>query len=126
MLAPDTTSAAIACAIVHEATHGRLYKLGIPYSESIRHRVEMVCVKASLLTARRFPGADAEVERCRRQLSIDPKYFSNDKLAERKAAQLRKLGTPEWLVRTVAWIGRKRAAKRIVGAANVGVNRDNP
>jgi hypothetical protein len=75
MLAPDTTAAAVAC-IVQEATHGRLFKLGIRYDEPIRYRVELVCIRAALLTAQMLPGAEAQVERCHRQLSIDPGFFS--------------------------------------------------
>lgn len=111
ILAPDTTAAAVACAVVHEATHGRLFKLGIPYDEPIRYRVEMVCIKASLLTAQRLPGAEAQVERCRRQLSIDPGFFSADSFTERAANELRALGLPEWFIRTFVWIRRKRVAK---------------
>jgi hypothetical protein len=111
ILAPDTTAAAVACTIVHEATHGWLFKLGIPYEEPIRYRIELVCIKASLLTAQRLPGAEAQVERCRRQLSIDPGFFSNGSFTERAADDLRALGLPEWLIRTLVWIRRKRAAK---------------
>ena len=111
MLAPDTTAAAVACTVVHEATHGRLFKLGIPYDEPLRYRVEMICIKAALLTAQKLPGAEAQVERCRRQLTIDPGFFSTDSFTERAANDLRAAGLPEWLVRTVVWIRRKRAAK---------------
>ena len=111
MLAPDTTAAAVACAVVHEATHGWLYKLGIPYDEPIRYRIELVCIKAALLTAQRLPGAEAQVERCRRQLLIDPGFFSNESFTQRTADNLRALGWPRWLVRAFFWIRRKRAAK---------------
>ena len=113
MLAPDTTAAAVACTVVHEATHGRLFKLGIPYDEPIRYRVELVCIKASLFTAKKLRGAEAQVEECRRQLSIDPGFFSNDSFTERAANDFRALGWPEWLIRTLVWIRRKRAAKVI-------------
>lgn len=112
MLAPDTTVAAVACTVVHEATHARLFELGIPYDEPIRYRVELVCVKASLLTAQRLPGAHAEVDRCRRQLLIDPGYFSSEKFAERAINDLRADGLPEWLIRILVWIRRTRAARR--------------
>jgi hypothetical protein len=111
MLAPDTTAAAVACVIVHEATHGRLFKLGISYDEPIRYRVELVCIKAALLAAQRLPGSEAEVETCRRQLSVDPGFYSEDRFNERDANQLRALGVPEWLIRIRLWIRRKRAAK---------------
>ncbi|HZR69665.1 MAG TPA: hypothetical protein VFB01_11500 [Burkholderiales bacterium] len=108
MLAPDTTDASLACTIVHEATHARLFELGIPYDEPVRYRVEMVCIRSALLAARRFPGAQAEVERCREQLSIEPSVFSNEGYIDQRAKDLRDLGCPEWIVRAVVWIARKR------------------
>lgn len=54
ILAPDTTAKAVACTVVHEATHGRLFKLGIPYDEPLRYRVEIICIKAALLTAQKL------------------------------------------------------------------------
>jgi hypothetical protein len=51
------------------------------------------------------------VERCRGQLTIDPNFFSADSYAERAANNLREAGLPEWLIRTLVWIRRKRAAK---------------
>jgi hypothetical protein len=109
MLAPDTTAAAIACVLVHEATHGRLFRLGIPYDELLRYRVEMVCIKATLLTARRLPRAEVEVDRCRRQLTLDPKYLSNESFTQRADGELRELGAPVWLIRFSIWFRRRRA-----------------
>jgi hypothetical protein len=111
VLAPDTTAAAVACTVVHEATHRRLFKLGIPYDEPLRYRVEMICIKAALLTAQKLSGAEAQVERCRRQLTIDPGFFTTDSFTERAANNLRAVGLPEWLIRTLVWIRRKRAAR---------------
>jgi hypothetical protein len=42
--------ARLACTIVHEATHGRIYSFGIPYNKKTRVRIERLCV----LQARRF------------------------------------------------------------------------
>jgi hypothetical protein len=107
---PAATAVAIASTVVHEATHAWLTSLGVGYESYTRHRVELVCIKASLLAMRRIPGAEAEVARCRHDMSIDPEFFSNEKRIERSATHLRELGCPEWFVRMVVWIGRKRAA----------------
>ena len=115
MLASDTTLAAIACTIVHEATHGRLFKLGIPYDEPIRHRIEQVCIRASLLTAQRLPGteAEAEAERCRRQLSaISPISYSAASFDERIANDMRANRMPEWFIRMILKIRRRKRAGR--------------
>ena len=106
----DTTPAAIACTVVHEATHGRLFELGIGYEEPIRHRVELLCIKAELLTAQRLPGATDEVEHCRAQMLVEPEYFSKEQFVERGTHQLRERGCPEWLIRAIVRIARKRAA----------------
>ena len=107
---PATTAAAIACTVVHEATHGWLTSLGIGYDPPIRHRVELVCIRASLFAALRIPGAEAEIEICHRQMSIDPAFFSNEQFLERSKNHLRELGCPEWIVRALLWIRQKRAA----------------
>ena len=108
--APTTTAAALACTVVHEATHAWLFRLGIGYHPAIRHRVELVCIKASLFAAQRLPGAEVEVEYCRGQMSIEPEFFSDEKFLERSTDHLRELGCPEWIIRTLLWIRQKRAA----------------
>lgn len=108
--ASATTAAALARTVVHEATHGWLFRLGIGYHPPIRHRVELVCIKASLFAMQRIPGAEAEVEYCRGQMSIDPEFLSNEQFLERSKNHLRELGCPEWVIRTLLWIRRKRAA----------------
>ena len=110
MTDPETTATAIACTVVHEATHARLFSLGIGYEEPIRHRVELACIRASLLAAQRLPDGASEVKRCRAQMLIAPEYFSEEKYLERRVSYLRQLGCPDWFVRTVAWFARKRAA----------------
>lgn len=117
VLAADTTAASLACTVVHEATHAWLFELGIPYDEPVRHRVEMICTRAALLAARRFPGADAEVKRCQEQLSIEPSAFSDESYIDLRATNLRELGCPEWFVRAVVWIARRRVSKAVAGGS---------
>jgi hypothetical protein len=110
VLDPRTTSVGIAGTLVHEATHGWLFDRGIGYDEPIRHRVEQICMQASLATLKRLPKAEDEMERCRRQLEMDPSEFSDAALLELGAQKLRDTGCPDWLVRAALWIKRKRAA----------------
>jgi hypothetical protein len=110
MLDANTTSAAVASTLVHEATHGWLFERGVGYDEPIRHRVEQICIQASLRTSKRLPNAEDEVERCRRQLELGPREFSNAAILELSAQKLRETGCPDWLVRAALWIKRKRAA----------------
>ena len=60
-----TTVEWIASAIVHEATHARLEKLGIRYDEALRQRIERICARRELDFARHLSGVDALQERSR-------------------------------------------------------------
>jgi hypothetical protein len=107
---PEATVTAIATVLVHEATHGWLFDLGIPYDEPKRHRVELICFKAELLTAQRLPDSESELVRCRNAMSMTPEYFSDASRLERNVGRLRELGCPEWIIRTAVWARRRRAA----------------
>lgn len=108
VLDSTTPVSAIAVTVVHEATHGRLFDLGIGYEEPIRHRVEHVCIRAALQVARKLPDTQDEVDRCRAQLTLDASDFSNLSFLQRDAQRLRELGCPEWIVRAIVWLRRKR------------------
>jgi hypothetical protein len=108
-LASATSATAIAVTIVHEATHGWLFDRGIDYAEPIRHRVEQICIRAALQSARRLPGAADEIERCRNQLLGGPEYYSNAQSLERSISRLREANCPEWLIRAFRRIRQRRA-----------------
>lgn len=113
----------IAAAIVHEATHARLWNSGIGYEEPIRIRVEAVCFKRERAFAARLP--DGEEIRARAEAKLAYYTFetwTNAALSARHeagAAQaLRDLGQPEWLIRsTFAFNARWR---RFVGLFRAG------
>ena len=50
-----TTPEMIASVIVHEATHARLFRMGIGYEEGRRARVEQVCLRRELAFAAKLP-----------------------------------------------------------------------
>jgi len=110
LLAADTTLPAVASTITHEATHGWLFSLGIGYDEPIRHRVEQICIRAALRVAQKLPGAEDEIDRCRRQLTLAADTFSDAGLDRMNAQRLRDLGCPEWLIRLTFRLVRKRTA----------------
>jgi hypothetical protein len=63
IVASETTTVEwIASAIVHEATHARLEKLGIRYDEAVRQRIERICARRELDFARHLSGVDALLE----------------------------------------------------------------
>lgn len=110
VLDPSTTPTSIAVTLVHEATHGRLFDLGIGYEEPLRNRIERICIRAALGAAKRLPDSQQEIRLCTDQLSLPPETYSNEALYNRRASQLRELGCPEWFIRTVRrfWQSRRR------------------
>ncbi len=65
-------AAMIASILVHEATHARLYRSGVPYAFRSKTRIEALCFReeiifASKLPRDRFPNIDAYLSWLRRQ-----------------------------------------------------------
>jgi hypothetical protein len=98
----------IASAIVHEATHAKLERLGIEYDEDQRARIEAICFRRELAFAVRLPdGAQLREDRAR-DLSwyqANPDYFRDAQFIERhtdgQVEMLRHIRTPEWLIRAM-------------------------
>jgi hypothetical protein len=63
------TSEDIASAIVHEATHARLWRCGFRYSENVRSRVEAVCFRREQAFATRLPNGEQIRDRADRCLT---------------------------------------------------------
>jgi hypothetical protein len=109
---PEIPVAEVASAIVHEATHGWLGSLGIGYDEPARGRVERVCIAAQVAFVRKVPGADDTREILEMCLDVGEltTAYSRVALMESELRGLRDLGTPEFLIRVVRAIARRRAA----------------
>jgi hypothetical protein len=130
VVASETTTLEwIASAIVHEATHARLEKRGIRYDETVRHRIERICVRRELDFVRHLPGADALLEEINWRLdqcNLENAPFTDQNI-RREIIQdnvkiLRYLGTPEWVIAVVFRAmnlanGIRRFTRRIVGAS---------
>jgi len=124
----DTTAPAmIAVAVVHEATHARLFRRNIPYAEAIRPRIEAIYDAQSAGFAQRLPGGEALSRRILEQRPTDPTHWASDNLdrrwvdarrAELVAArhELEDSPLPEWLKRLLRRVISSRAAQ---GAAHV-------
>ena len=67
VLADASSAEEIASAIVHEATHARLWSCGIEYDEPLRRRIEAACVPRACLCAR-LPNGTAQHERAQHML----------------------------------------------------------
>jgi hypothetical protein len=102
-----SSTEAIASSIVHEATHARLHKCGIDYDEPLRSRVEAVCFRRELAFAAKLPDGHVVRDRAERSLAFyaNPTYWTDAAIEHRYftegAEALRRLGVPEWLVRSL-------------------------
>lgn len=125
----DTTTVEwIASAIVHEATHARLEKLGVPYDEALRQRIERICVRRERDFAGHLSGADAlqegimwRLHRCSEDCRPIPTKRCGRILTEEKVEIVRHMGFPERAItlalRTRALVsGIRRFTRRIAGS----------
>jgi hypothetical protein len=130
IVASETTTVEwIASAIVHEATHARLEKLGIRYDEAVRQRIERICARRELDFARHLSGVDALLEeitwrldRCSEENASYTDQNMWEKTNQGNAEILRHLGTPEWVItlmlRARNLVSRiRRFTRRIAGAS---------
>lgn len=96
----------LALALVHEATHARLWRARIGRALAKRDRLERVCINAERRFGERLQGSD----RVSALAVVDaelggPKWWTEDALIRRRANELRSLGLPTWLIR---WSRRLR------------------
>jgi hypothetical protein len=54
VVATDTRAEEVALSLVHEGTHARLRRHGFGYDESVRGRIERICIRSEIAVARRF------------------------------------------------------------------------
>lgn len=86
VLAETTDIAHIAAAIVHEATHARLWRLGFGYDAAIRDRVEAVCLRREAAFARKLPDGQAVSQWAGEALALDPAYWTDEAARDRDRA----------------------------------------
>jgi hypothetical protein len=102
--APETSSLQLASALVHEATHVWLEKLGFQYSPERRPRIEAICFKRQLRFVKHAGGGSELVSELERQLKREPQYFSDEAFRERSLTELQteldRLGVPRRIVIT--------------------------
>lgn len=97
---------AIAMIVVHEATHARLWRMGVGRFPDVG-RLEHTCVEAEITFARRVPGTEPLIEGARRKLAT--KYWEKPRDAAFET-YLTDLGYPRWLRRLLLW--KWRGGKR--------------
>jgi len=113
----SASTALIASAIVHEATHGTLTRRYVGYAETLRERVEKVCMRQELAFASKIPDGDELRRNIERRLaSMTSGWLSDAALQDRRAKGEFEMGRhyniPDWVVRVVVGIREKRASRR--------------
>jgi hypothetical protein len=98
------TSEDIATAIVHEATHARLWRRGFRYSEEVRSRVEAICFRRERAFAAKLPNGEQIRDSANRCLTAyagrehwtDEAFYRRYEEGVSKA--LEHIGVPKWLM----------------------------
>ena len=105
----------IASAIVHEATHGRLSRYNIGYSEEIRHRVEKVCMRQERAFARKLPNGEELRQKVDHRLALAPELWTDEAMYQRRRAGVIAMapsgGLSEWFVRRLVSLSEKMAGR---------------
>jgi hypothetical protein len=104
----DTSVSRIASAIIHEAAHARLMRLGFVYEEPKRLRIEHICFDAERAFVRRLPdGEELTKEIDEKQAYYGDYHFSDAGRREADLEGLRELGIPKCIVWLVAKLSPK-------------------
>ncbi|HVU07558.1 MAG TPA: hypothetical protein VHG89_03340 [Verrucomicrobiae bacterium] len=108
----DVLAPEMALTIVHEATHARLFKLKIGYTEDIRKRVERIYIKSEIAFAKRLPGGQKLVEMAKSRLQTSGNYWTNAQFQERDLDTLADISKKNWVVRILYPIVKRKVDKR--------------
>lgn len=107
------TAPVVAMTIVHEATHGRLHRLGIHTTRENHIRVERLCVKAEIALAGRLPNGEALRDWAQQIYNDAESIWSVERVRRRWSELLRENGLSKWFVAFPDWLAARRiSAKR--------------
>jgi hypothetical protein len=79
----------LALVLVHEATHARVQRAGIPYLPALRERIERLCVAQEVAFAERLSEPQEWVKFAERKLASP--WWTEDRVKARRATAKRKL-----------------------------------
>lgn len=109
----DNVSASrMALTIVHEATHARLCKLKIKYTEDIRDRVEEICIKSEIAFAKRLPDGQKLVEMAESKLKRPKSFYTDAQLQQRNLDALAAFRKKTWVACILYPILKRKIDKR--------------
>lgn len=116
----NACTADIALSIIHELSHARLFAHGIGYQETIRVRVEKVCIRRERAFAQKLSALGLDVERLVDQLDHSLSNFAQAHVSDAELAHsgrrqvlerlrlLKDLDTPRWLRRWLVLRARRQ------------------
>ena len=102
---PTATDEAIAGALIHEATHARLFRAGHRNYSANKERHELICVREELTFLRRLPGAGALAKRLEDELQQP--WWGEEGRQVRIARFTAAYGFPDWLRRFLIRFGAR-------------------
>ncbi|MGO1077775.1 hypothetical protein [Inquilinus sp. CA228] len=112
----SSSSEFIASVIVHEATHGRLMRYRVGYSEEIRRRVEILCMRQEQAFARRIPNGEELKQSIDRRLGLPPETWTDEAFSEGnrigEIEMARHAGIPKWLTWILVRLRKMTAGRR--------------
>ena len=102
----------VASTLVHEATHARLHRLGIRYTDRTYVRVEQACTQEELRFLSQVPEADAAdlLQEVRSRFESAATLWSRDVDLARTSEALAIVDAPMWLRWFYRWLGSRRPA----------------
>ena len=118
----DWSPSWVACLVIHEAQHARLFRLGFDYTVPRRGRIERICIQAEKNFALRLPDGEEMASDADDRLREDLDFIHSTEGWRRGREDrlrmnlqgLEELGLPRWLMVMIRGIYRRRLA-RITG-----------
>jgi hypothetical protein len=113
----DVSSAEVATTIVHEATHARLDRAKIKYTQDVRNRVERICVSSEIAFAKRLPNGEQLIKNAEARLQIPETFWTNAEFQQRNLDALGELAKNNFVVRFLyrickRWVKRRNALEK--------------
>jgi hypothetical protein len=105
----DVSPEIVASAIVHEAEHARLWRLGFRYAPELHARIERLCHRAERVFGKRLPNGAAVVAQAEAGMLLDAHFYGRDQRAIRERLAIQQLADGSPLVRPLLWVYDLRA-----------------
>jgi hypothetical protein len=109
----DVTADTVAAAIIHEAEHARLLRLGIGYEPAQQARVERVCHRAERVFARRLPRGEDVAEQAEVGMQVHTHFYGRAARLRRDRRALQQLAASHITLRPLLWWYDIRTFRRL-------------